>query len=56
MTGDLKGSGNPVIYGAVVTEGGLKSSGTPQMYYNAQFEDGLINLSRSTKQTWREIR
>ncbi len=55
-TGNFGGSGSPVIYGALVAEGGVQSSGTPDIYYNADLRNGLGNLPRTSKQLWREIR
>jgi len=33
--------GQPVVYGALISEGGYLSGGTPDVYYNPRLKDGL---------------
>lgn len=55
-TGNFDSGGNPVVYGAVIAEGGFIGSGTPDIWYNRNLVNGLPGLAWTSKQTWREIR
>lgn len=55
-TGDFNSGGNPVVYGAVVAEGGFTGSGTPTIWYNKNLANGLPALPLTSTQGWREIR
>jgi len=55
-TGDFNSAGNPVIYGAVIAEGGFTGSGTPDIWYNKNLANGLPALPLTSVQGWREIR
>jgi hypothetical protein len=55
-TGNFDSSGNPVVYGAVVAEGGFTGSGTPDIWYNKNLANGLPALPQTSVQGWREIR
>jgi hypothetical protein len=39
--GTMHFQGNPVIYGALISNGGYASGGTPDVYYNPRLKDGL---------------
>lgn len=40
-SGTMQFKGNPVVYGALVSNGGYLSGGTPDIYYNPRLKDGL---------------
>jgi hypothetical protein len=55
-TGNFDSTGNPIVYGAVVAEGGFTGSGTPDIWYNKNLANGLPALPQTSVQGWREIR
>ncbi len=55
-TGNFDSGGNPVVYGAVIAEGGFTGSGTPDIWYNKNLANGLPALPLTSTQGWREVR
>lgn len=55
MTGELKGSGSPKVFGGVIAEGGMSSSGNPEIWYDIALQSGRRNQPRTAKGGWREI-
>jgi len=55
MTGELRGTGSPRVFGGIVAEGGLQSQGNPVVYYDKELMEGRRNLPRTAKGMWREI-
>jgi len=40
-SGTMRFTGNPTVYGALISNGGYLSGGTPEVYYNPRLKDGL---------------
>lgn len=56
-TGMMSFQGSPVVFGAVVAEGGFGSGGTPDIYYDWDVRSGRIgDLNPTTKKIWHEVR
>ena len=56
IAGQLQGTGNPQVFGAIIVERGSTLTGTPEIWYDYALRDGSDDTSAVITKSWREVR